>query len=486
MVVRTLFALSALALSASAPANFSAFECAVNSFAAQLAASKLPAPAAAALRDALNVDSLCNSSALRATAEDAVAPHRAALAREAARHAAAREELRASLSRPGAVASFFVSTSGDDANPGTQTSPFATLTRAAAAARAVPGRAPGDVTVFVRAGTYYMGASGALVLSEADSNVAWAGGFPGDAPAPVVLSGAVRLGALAWSNYSNGGAAPGILVAPVSGLPPDTRAIAWEQAHPGQIGRAGPPPLVASLFVDGVRQQRARYPNANAQDGTGICFSARQRAGEGCAGYTGCVRGQTGSQPAPAGTRIDNVGPNRGNSPTWGCPQCGQYGSFGYSVYPPPPDHPVYNTPLPGLGWSNNSLFSFWGSPFDRPAGVLIDSTCSENGYHWRSVCVPQRKDSRFPSPTPKSLTSNPSGTSPLRDLHVTPNPSQQLLELRDGRRRAHVPRRALGRLELHGRQRDGRAALDGRSVSLPTVLAVGRRAAAQGNRGLA
>jgi hypothetical protein len=30
--------------------------------------------------------------------------------------------------------------------------------------------------------------------------------------------------------------------------------------------------------------------------------------------------------------------------------------------------------PLPGLGWGNNSLFSFWGSPFSRPASVQYDS----------------------------------------------------------------------------------------------------------------
>jgi hypothetical protein len=25
---------------------------------------------------------------------------------------------------------------------------------------------------------------------------------------------------------------------------------------------------------------------------------------------------------------------------------------------------------MPGLGWTNNSLFSFWGSPFSRPSSV--------------------------------------------------------------------------------------------------------------------
>jgi hypothetical protein len=399
-VVAALLALLALPRRAApAPQSFAALECAVNAFAAQLAASKLPPAAESDVRDALNVDLVCgnsSSSAASATAEaaEALAPHAAAIALERARHAAAREELRDSVTRPGAVATFFVATDGSDATgDGSEAMPFATLPRAAAAARAVPSRSPGDVTVFVRAGTYYMGGAGggggvggggALVLSEADSNVAWAA-FPGDAPAPVVLSGAVQLGALSWAN-TTAGAVPGILVATVGGLPPDARTLAWQAAHPGEVGRAGPPPLVASLFVNGVRQVRARYPNGNPQDTSGVCFSATQRPGEGCAGYTGCVRGQTGSQPAPAGVRVDGLGPNRGDSPTWGCPQCGTYGSFGYTVYPPPADHPVYNMPLPGVGWSNTSVFSFWGSPFDRPAGVLIDSTCNENGNHWSRV----------------------------------------------------------------------------------------------------
>ena len=357
------------ARAAAAPQNFTALECAVNTFALAYASAKLPPAAAPALRDALNVDQLCVAGGEdSAAAAAALAPHAAALERERARHADARARLRASLVRPGAVASFFVATDGNDASgDGSQAQPFATLPRAAAAARAVTPRAPGDVTVFVRAGTYYMGGSGgALVLGAADSNVSWAA-FPGDAPAPVVLSGAALLGALAWANATAGSEpgvlAPGVLVASVAGLPPDARVLAWRAAHPELAGRAGPPPLVASLFVNGARQVRARYPNGNPQDLTGICFSATQRPGEGCAGYTSCIRGQTGSQPAPAGTRVDNIGPNRGNSPTFGCPQCGTYGSFGYTVYPPPPDHPVYNVPLPGVGWSNTSVFSFceWG-----------------------------------------------------------------------------------------------------------------------------
>lgn len=366
------------------PQNFSAFECAVNSFALSYASTKLPSSAVKSLRDALNIDQLCNSSDLASIADEALLPFRLQLEQERLIHTTARETLALSLSQPGAVATFYVSTTGLDTNTGTIDSPFATLPRAALAARTIPNRIPGDVTVFVRAGIYYMGSTGALVLNENDSNVTWSA-YPLDAPSPVILSGAIKLENLLWKNSSIG-SVPGILVTSVTNLPPDERVLSWKAAHPGQPKRAGPPPLVASLFVNGVRQVRARYPNGNPQDTSGICFSAQQRPGEGCKGYTSCVTGQTGSQYAPAGVRIDNCGPNRGQSPVWGCSQCSEYGTFGYTIYPPPPDHPVYNKPLPGVGWSNTSVFSFWSSPFDRPAGVVVNTGCNENNNHWLRV----------------------------------------------------------------------------------------------------
>ena len=401
-VVAALLALLALPRRAApAPQSFAALECAVNAFAAQLAASKLPPAAESDVRDALNVDLVCgnsSSSAASATAEaaEALAPHAAAIALERARHAAAREELRDSVTRPGAVATFFVATDGSDATgDGSEARPFATLPRAAAAARAVPSRSPGDVTVFVRAGTYYMGGAGgggggggggALVLSEADSNVAWAA-FPGDAPAPVVLSGAVHLGALSWAN-TTAGAVPGILVATVGGLPPDARTLAWQAAHPGEVGRAGPPPLVASLFVNGVRQVRARYPNGNPQDTSGVCFSATQRPGEGCAGWSRCGLRSNGQQEAPPLSASVWDFNSRCDSPTFGCAQCGPCCTFDTFVWPPPPDHPVYNSPLPGVGFPNASVFSPLGSIFSRPRDMVMNATASCDNAHWARVAA--------------------------------------------------------------------------------------------------
>ena len=56
---------------------------------------------------------------------------------------------------------YFVSPTGDDANPGTQDQPFATLQRAQQAARQKRG------DVFLRGGTYYLSAP--LVFTAQDS-----------------------------------------------------------------------------------------------------------------------------------------------------------------------------------------------------------------------------------------------------------------------------------------------------------------------------
>ncbi len=87
---------------------------------------------------------------------------------------------------------FYVSTSGDDTNPGTKEKPFATLTRAQDAVRQLKQTVQGAMTVLVRAGTYYL--DEALSFSPEDSGTS--GGrvtyraFPGEI---VTLSGGVRI-----------------------------------------------------------------------------------------------------------------------------------------------------------------------------------------------------------------------------------------------------------------------------------------------------
>jgi len=56
---------------------------------------------------------------------------------------------------PAAGADFYVAPGGDDANPGTEAEPFATLARARDAARGrIAAGLSGDLSVLVRGGTY--------------------------------------------------------------------------------------------------------------------------------------------------------------------------------------------------------------------------------------------------------------------------------------------------------------------------------------------
>ena len=127
------------------------------------------------------------------------------------------------------AATLHVSPAGDDANPGSDGKPFATLARAQTEARRFSGKE--TVTVLLHAGTYYLNAP--LVFIAADSGTQQAPvsykAAPGEKP---VISGGVKLN-LQWTPYKNG-----IFQAQV----PDDLA-------------------TEELFVDGERQILARYPN---------------------------------------------------------------------------------------------------------------------------------------------------------------------------------------------------------------------------------
>ncbi len=134
-----------------------------------------------------------------------------------------------------ADARIFVAPGGNDTNPGTLEKPCATLAGAQKAARKLAGREP--VTIFVRAGTYYL--PEALILTAQDS---------GTKAAPVVyqayqsehpvISGGALLRDLAWEPYKDG-----IMQAKVpAGFTTD------------------------QLFVNGERQPLARYPNFDPKE----------------------------------------------------------------------------------------------------------------------------------------------------------------------------------------------------------------------------
>src|ERR1051325_3714602 len=125
--------------------------------------------------------------------------------------------------------SFFVSPSGDDANPGTKAKPFETLSRAQAAVRHTERR--GKITVYLRGGTYYQPET--LVFTAEDSGLAGA---------PVIWQ--------AWRNEQP----------VVSGGVKLT--LKWETFRDGIMKAQVPPGFTTDqLFVNGTRQILARYPN---------------------------------------------------------------------------------------------------------------------------------------------------------------------------------------------------------------------------------
>jgi hypothetical protein len=149
---------------------------------------------------------------------------------------------------------FYVAPNGSDTNAGTIEAPFATLARARDAVREmlrarqaaaetleppVKEPAPEPISVWVRGGKYYLNET--LALSAEDSGTAQApvvfAAYPGEEP---VLSGGVAIGG--WTAHRGK-----ILQAKL----PQGKADSWDHRQ---------------LFLDGKRQVRARFPNADPED----------------------------------------------------------------------------------------------------------------------------------------------------------------------------------------------------------------------------
>jgi len=269
-------------------------------------------------------------------------------------------------------ATFYVAVNGNDANPGTQGAPFATLTRAQAATRTIPlpNRIAAPAVVYLRGGVYSLAAAGPLQLDAQDSGVAWTA-FPGES---VTVTGAAVATGLTWTPASS----------PVAG-------VFTTQLPAGSFPTGGLAPH--AVYLDGVPYMRARYPNGNPRDNSGICFSRPQRPGEGCNGYSTATSGANGKS-FPPGTSVSLQGltPNRGSSPTLGCPQCGDnWGTYSTGIYTPVPGDPVYNAPLPGHpGWTNTSVISFWNPPWQRSARSQINTA---HDPHWSGAAKWSRPD---------------------------------------------------------------------------------------------
>ena len=140
---------------------------------------------------------------------------------------------------PGDSATFYVSPSGNDDNPGSLSSPFATLHQAQQAMRKIAKRT-GPLTVFVREGTYYFDSPllfGPEDSGSKDASVTY-GAYPNE---KVTLSAGRRL-ECNWVPYRDG-----IMM---------TQLPSFSQSGTG----------FTQLFINGKRKIRARYPNYDASD----------------------------------------------------------------------------------------------------------------------------------------------------------------------------------------------------------------------------
>ncbi len=134
------------------------------------------------------------------------------------------------LSTDARSAEFWVSPTGDDRNPGSESQPWATLARVQRMLRERDA-APGPVTVFLKAGVYYL-----------DQPVRLGAGESGTASSPVVIQ-----------------AVPGERVVLSGG---SRLSLRWSPFREGIFQAETPEGLdMDQLFVNGARLPMARYPN---------------------------------------------------------------------------------------------------------------------------------------------------------------------------------------------------------------------------------
>jgi len=135
---------------------------------------------------------------------------------------------------------FYVAPNGNDRNPGTKDKPFATLERAREAVREAKNTKKEPITVFVRGGVYYL--SEPIMFTAEDSGKSDApityAAYKDETP---IISGAIKFN-LKWSEYKDG-----IMKAEIPAV------------KEGKLE-------FTQLFINGKRQQLARYPNYNAEN----------------------------------------------------------------------------------------------------------------------------------------------------------------------------------------------------------------------------
>lgn len=302
------------------PPQFSEFECELKKLALEFGGARLGSSAQVDhLESALHFDSNCSHGVLE-------------IGTKLKDHGLNSDRL--------AIA-FYVAKNGNDANPGSMDKPFATIQHARDVVRQFPHGtlARPTVTIFVREGKYYFDET--LTFTSADR---------GDMGAPVIYR-----------------AYPGETVTLSGGIPLEN--IEWKP-YKGNIQMTNIPGSIqvpfTSFFMNGHRQIRARFPNGDPQEQSGLCFSKRQYDGESCASYLQAA-GQVGSFQPPGDMQIKLQQPTRGGSVHGD----DHFPSFHYEI-----GEPSFSDPKFG------PVFSFWGNLYIRPNGLKYDpKTFTKN--HW-------------------------------------------------------------------------------------------------------
>jgi|EP01043_Picozoa_sp_COSAG02_P014014 hypothetical protein len=193
------------------------------------------------------------------------------------------------IATTGDVTLFVAGNGSDSAGDGSMDKPFATIHKAQAVVRKTPVAKRPKTTIFLRAGTHYLGST--LTLTPEDSGAS--------ADAPVTYS--------AYSNEAvtvSGGVPLGTPDAPLTWSPLAT-TVPGTSAFKATLP-ASAPTNFSTLFVDGERALWARFPNGNNKDITGMCYSKTQRPIEvahPCNGYakaTGTVKPRPSPKPRNA------------------------------------------------------------------------------------------------------------------------------------------------------------------------------------------